>query len=274
MFDRKKADKFHAANKTRWEAAAARWARGADSRGLWRRCPKEPHLVLCPKEMEYLAGIAGKRVCVLGSGDNQVVFALAGLGAVVTSVDISRNQLDIAEQRSRELGLSITFAQADVTDLGILGDSSFDVVYTGGHVAVWVADLQTYYAEAVRILQPGGLFIVNEYHPFRRIWRDAKESLVVEAQYLDRGPFEYDLSDDVLSPEPGTLKSYEFHWTMTDYINAVLKTGCSLLSVDEYGDYVGDWEGAPMQGLPEFFLMIAQKSIESQRPADADKPRS
>ncbi len=266
----KTTNRFHAANKTRWEAAAASWARGADSRGLWRRCPKEPHLVLCPKELEYLSDIGGKRVCVLGSGDNQVVFALAGLGSSVTSVDISQNQLDIAEQRSRELGLSVSFAQGDVTNIGMLGDRCFDVVYTGGHVAVWVADLETYYSEAVRILRPDGLFIVNEYHPFRRIWRDSKESLVVESPYLERGPFEYDSSDN---PEPGTLKSYEFHWTIADYINAVLKTGCSLLSVDEYGEEVGEWEGAPMQGLPEFLLMIARKSVEPLRPADAEKPR-
>jgi len=272
-FDIMKAtNRFHAANKTRWEAAAAPWAQGADSRGLWRRCPQEPHLVLCPKELEYLSDIAGKPVCVLGSGDNQVVFALAGLGASVTSVDISQNQLYIAEQRSRELGLSVSFVQGDVTDIGMLGDRCFDVVYTGGHVAVWVADLETYYSEAVRILQPDGLFIINEYHPFRRIWRDSKESLVVESPYWERGPFEYDLSGNILRPEPGTLKSYEFHWTIADYINGVLKAGCRLLSVHEYGEEVCDWEGAPMQGLPEFLLIIARKNVEPLRPADAEKP--
>jgi SAM-dependent methyltransferase len=258
----KTTNKFHAANKARWEVAAKGWARGADSRGLWRRCPKEPHLVLCPRELECLRDIAGKQVCVLGSGDNQVVFALAGLGALVTSVDISQNQLDIAAQRAIELRLSVNFVQADVTALGMFGDLSFDVVYTGGHVAVWVSDLETYYSEAVRILRTGGLFIVNEYHPFRRIWRESKESLVVESQYLQRGPFEYDLSDNVLRPEPGMLKSYEFHWTIADYINAVLKTGCNLISVDEYGEEVSDWEGAPMQGLPEFLLIIARKNVE------------
>ncbi len=70
-------DQLHAANKIRWDAAATNWARSADSRGLWRRCPTEPELVLGAQELRYLADVAGKRVCVLGSGDNQVVFALA-----------------------------------------------------------------------------------------------------------------------------------------------------------------------------------------------------
>jgi SAM-dependent methyltransferase len=255
----KATNKYHRANKKRWEAGAENWARGADSRGIWQRCPREPHLVLCEKELEYLGAVFGKRIAVLGSGDNQVVFALAGLGAVVTSVDISRKQLDVAAGRAQQLGLSVSFVQADVTDLSSLSDASFDVVYTGGHVAVWVADLDAYYSEAVRILKPGGLFMVNEYHPFRRIWRDSKKALRVEAPYLNRGPFEYDLSEDILRGKAGSLKSYEFHWTIADYLNAVLRTGCRLLLVDEFGEDVFDWEGAPMQGLPGNLLIVSQK---------------
>jgi len=251
---------LHSSNKDRWEAASEQWARSADSRGLWRRCPKEPELVLSPTELHHLAGIAGRRVCVLGSGDNQVVFGLAGLGALVTSVDISQNQLQVAERRSRELGLSVEFVQADVTDLSRFADGSFDVVYTGGHVAVWVADLVKYYAESARILVLAGLFMVSEYHPFRRIWRESKTTLEVKSRYLDRGPFEYDYTENVLSRASGPLKSYEHHWTVADYLNSVIGAGCRILAVDEFGEHVGDWEGAPLAGLPEFLLIVARKN--------------
>ena len=252
-------DRIHAANRKRWDAAARRWAERAESRGLWRRCAQNPELVLCEKELAFLGDIAGKSVCVLGSGDNQVVFALAGLGALVTSVDISQNQLDIAKERSKTLDLQISFVRSDVVDLSALQQASFDVVYTGGHVAVWVADLFKYYAEAARILRPHGLFIVNEYHPFRRIWRESQKQMIVESPYLQRGPFEYDMDEDILRPKAGSMKSYEFHWTIADYLNAVLAAGFRLAFVDEYGEQVDDWEGAPMHGLPEFLLIAAQK---------------
>ena len=200
-------------------------------------------------------------MCVLGSGDNQVVFALAGLGALVTSVDISQNQLQIAQQRSYELGLSVEFVQADVTDLSALASDSFEVIYTGGHVAVWVTDLVKYYAEAARILAPDGLLVISEYHPFRRIWKESKTTLSVKSRYLDRGPFEYDYTDNVLSREIGSLKSYEYHWTVADYLNSVISSGCRILFVDEFGEYVGDWEGAPLDGLPEFLLIVARKDV-------------
>ena len=87
-------NKIHDANRKRWDAGSEQWAKRADSRGHWRRCASEPELVLSDTELEYVADISGKRVCVLGSGDNQVVFALAGLGAILTSVDISQKQLD------------------------------------------------------------------------------------------------------------------------------------------------------------------------------------
>jgi SAM-dependent methyltransferase len=253
-------NKIHEVNRKRWDAGSEQWAKGADSRGLWRRCPSEPELVLSDKELEYLADIRGKRVAVLGSGDNQVVFALAGLGGIVTSVDISKNQLDVAERRARELGLPVSFIRADVTDLSAIDSGTFDAVYTGGHVAVWVSDIDAYYAEAARILRPDGLFVVAEYHPFRRIWKESPDQLAVESPYFERGPFEYDVSEDILRPKPGNLISYEFHWTIADTINAVLKSGCRLLKVDEFGNDVADWEGAPLHGLPEFFLIIAQKS--------------
>jgi ubiquinone/menaquinone biosynthesis C-methylase UbiE len=253
------ANPFHLANRKRWEAAADQWAERADSRGIWQRCAKKPSLVLCKRELAYLAKIKNKRACVLGSGDNQVVFALAGLGARVTSVDISQRQLDIAASRAQKLGLKIEFLRADVTDLRALKSAAFDAVYTGGHVAVWVSKLQSFYNEAARLLRSRGLLIVNEYHPFRRIWKHGSD-LKIEARYLDRGPFSYELTDDVLEPKVGGFKSFEFHWTVSDFLNAITRSGCQIEEVEEYGEYVGDWEGAPMQGLPEWLLIFARKS--------------
>ncbi len=58
------------------------------------------------------------------------------------------------------------------------------------------------------------------------------------------------------------MKSYEYHWTVSDYINAALKAGCRILEIGEFGEKVTDWEGAPLHGLPEFLLIIARKGAE------------
>lgn len=250
---------LHEANRVRWDAASEGWARSADTRGLWNRCHRQPGLVLHPRELEHLGDINGKAVCVLGSGDNQVVFALAGMGASVTSVDISENQLAVASKRAALLGLDIAFVRSDVTDLAALADGQFDLVYTGGHVAVWVSDLDKFYSEASRILKVGGRLIVSEYHPFRRVWRETAAALELECGYFARGPHAYDAAADIFHHSAGPLKSFEFHWTVSDYIQAVMKSPCRLLTVDEFGDQAEGWETAPLKGLPQVLLIVGLK---------------
>ncbi|MDP6595156.1 MAG: class I SAM-dependent methyltransferase [Candidatus Poribacteria bacterium] len=160
----------HQSNQDFWDASANWWKEKEDHRGLWRKAHENPSSVLSLLEMSFVNNIEGKEVCVLGSGDNEVAFALVGLGGWVTSVDFSQRRLDIAANRASQLGLQLSFLQADVTDLSALPSSSFDLVYTGGYVSVWLSDIEKYYSEAVRILKSGGVFLVSEYHPIRRMW--------------------------------------------------------------------------------------------------------
>jgi SAM-dependent methyltransferase len=252
-------DRFHEANRRRWDAASSSWAARADTRGTWRKCHLDPSLTLHAAELAWLRDIAGKQVVVLGSGDNQVVFALAGMGAKVTSVDISGRQIEVARRRAAVLGLEVAFVRADVVDLAALADATFDLVYTGGHVAVWVADLRRYYREAARILRPRGRLIVSEYHPFRRVWKRPAAGLELAFNYFDRGPHRFEVAPDVLHPAPGELEQFEFHWTVADFISAILSSGCQLTHVEEFDDACGTWEGAPMSGLPASLLLVARR---------------
>jgi SAM-dependent methyltransferase len=244
-------NQFHEANRRRWDAGSASWAHHADTRGTWKKCHLDPSLALHSAELEWLRNIAGKKAAVLGSGDNQVVFALAGLGANVTSIDISEPQIETARSRAAALGLQVDFVRADVVDLSGLPDATFDVIYTGGHVAVWVSDLRRYYGEAGRILKPGGLLIVSEYHPFRRVWSDSASGLQVGFNYFNRGPHRFE--------ELSEVEQFEFHWTVSDYIAAILAAGCLLIHAEEFGDTCETWEGAPMSGLPASLLLVGRR---------------
>ena len=250
---------MHEANRKGWDAASPAWQATIEKRVDWRRCRTDPTVALDRRELGFIGQAAGKDVCVLGSGDNLAVLALSGMGARVTSVDISQAQLDTAASRAGELGLDVTFLRADVVDLGALGDETFDLVYTGGHVAVWVSDLKAYYAEAYRILRRGGTLVVSEYHPFRRVWRESSDRLELEHGYLERGPYRYDRSESVAGAAPGSLPSYEFRWTVADYVTALMNGGCELVAIDEFGDGEECWETAPMTGLPGSLLLVGRK---------------
>lgn len=250
---------MHEANRKGWDAASQNWQATIEDRVDWRKCPEDPTIALSQEELDHLGGVSGKDVCVLGSGDNLVVFALAGMGARITSVDISQNQLDVGAERAVELGLDISFLRADVVDLSVLEDETFDLVYTGGHVAVWVSDLKRYYSEACRVIRKGGRFMVSEYHPFRRLWQESPDELKIESTYFERGPHQYDRSEDVPGTPAGSLPSYEFHWTVSDYVTALMGAGCALEAIDEFGDKIERWESAPMTGLPYYLLLVGRK---------------
>jgi SAM-dependent methyltransferase len=232
LTEKKMMNDMHEGNRACWNGWAKWWSQRRDKVGVWDRCHREPHLVLSPGELELIGDIRDKNVCVLASGDNEVAFALAGMGARVTSVDISENQLSIAAKRARHLGVEITFLRADVTDLSEVPDATFHVVHTGGGVGCWISDLRKYYAEAARILKAGGLFVVNEFHPFSVLFSH-EEPWPLE-DYSDRGPFTYTSNEGF----PGT----EHHWTVADRIQAMLDVGCELLRVKEHDGTAADRE--------------------------------
>ena len=251
----------HEANRRRWNAASPSYAAIGDRQGNWRKVVEQPGWAFLPEELAILGDVAGKRACVLGSGDNLAVFALAGMGAEVTSVDISDAQIDVARGRAETLGLDVRFLRADVTEIDELADDSYDIVHTSRHIAVWVSDLRTFYRQAVRILKPGGLFFVTEYHPFRRIFKDAPEQLEVESSYLERGPFRYQVSEALFDPNSGEHTAYENHWTIADFYNAMTEPGCEMIAFDEIGDQAEGWEASPLAGLPQVILLAARKRV-------------
>ena len=244
-------DRWHEDNRKRWDAAASQWSQRRPVVERWPVVHREPSQILLPLELEILGDVHGRDVCVLGSGDNLVVFALAGLGARVTSVDISLGQLDAARERAETLGLEVQFVCSDASDVPTLADAAFDAVYTGGHVAVWMSNLERFYAEAVRLLRPDGLLVVSEYHPMRRVWAQAPGSLELEHRYFDRGPHSYPYGRDHVG--------HEFNWTIADYLKAITRAGARLVRFEEDGDRAEDWESAPLAGLPRRLIIAARR---------------
>jgi len=218
----------HESNRAVWNHWSNWWGRRRDEEGVWNRCHRDPTLVLSPGEMQFLGNVRGKSVCVLASGDNEVVFALAGMGAKLTSVDISEGQLKVAQQRARTLDLDISFLRADVTELEQIEDDGFDFVHSGGGVWIWISDIRKYYEEAVRILKPGGLLIVNDAHPFSFLVSGA----IPSTDYYSTGAFPYKTDEG--------MPACEHLWKVSDQIQAALDAGCELLKIEEHDGTVGD----------------------------------
>ena len=260
--------KIHERNRRYWDETAAEWQQSDSVDDTWRRCPTEPLLAFEGQALEtireFVKPLIGKEVCVVGSGDNFATFALAGLGAKVTSTDISSQRLKIARERAVELGLKIRFVRADAANLGRLADGSFDLICSTNGFFVWIADLKAVFTEISRVLKPRGYYIFYDVHPFQRPWKDQVMPVEMGKSYWDRGPLE------------PVVDSYEFTWTLADIMNALAEAKLNIRKVVEsppvnsrfwtglsYGpgkdESLQDWKKNPRAGLPAWLTVAAMK---------------
>ena len=259
---------MHETNQRYWNEVAECWERLEEEGGVWQRCPREPELAFAGGALglvhEVAGTLSGKDVCVVGSGDNSAAFAFSGMGANVTSVDISERRLVVASKRARHLGLSITFVQADAADMSLIGDAEFDLVFSSNGFFVWIANLQTVFGEIYRILRPGGHYVFYDIHPFLRPWKDQTVPIEVAKPYWETGP---------IKDEEDT---FEFHWTLADILNPLPVLGFTLRRMLEspaddsrfWQDYsylpgtddsLLDWNENPRATLPVWLTLAVKK---------------
>ncbi len=102
---------------------------------------------------------------------------------------------------------------------------------------------------------------MSEYHPFRRLWKEGrgrgKGVMVLERRYFDRRPQRYDKPGEA-KEKPGSRTSYEFMWTVSDFIGAFRDAGVALDHFSESGEEVEDWE-PPTYGLPRLMMISGKK---------------
>jgi len=108
---------------------------------------------------------AGVRVLDAGCGPGRFALALARHGAILTLLDISQTQLDLARDRLNEAGLLKRvegFYRLDIVDMHELGDESFETVVCYGAALSYTYDqYETALKELVRVICPGGWLLIS-----------------------------------------------------------------------------------------------------------------
>jgi SAM-dependent methyltransferase len=260
------------ANQRYWDKLSAHWETLREQDQLWQQCPQQPELAFEGEALSminrYAGDLHGKSACVVGSGDNYVAFALAGMGAQVTSTDISARQLEVAQKRASLLGLDISFMCADAATLEGIPSNEYDLVCSSNGFFVWIPEPVQVFQQVYRILNHGGYYIFYDVHPFLRPWKDQVEPLEMERPYAATGPFvEEDLGQT----------NFQFHWRISDLLNPLAEAGLILRQLAEspandprfwegFAYTPGedpsllDWRSNPRAGLPAWLTVVAQKS--------------
>jgi malonyl-CoA O-methyltransferase len=171
--------------------------------------------------------VAGARALELGCGTGKNSEWLAAYVHSLVALDFSPGMLDVARRRVRSE--RVRFVEHDITRPWPVEPSSFDVV-VGNLVLEHVRDLGPIYAEAARVLRPGGALFLCELHPYRQL----------------RGGQAHFEDDETNETVPVTA----YRHSVSEYVNGGIDAGLTLRAV---GEHV---EESALDGSPPRLLSV------------------
>ena len=163
-----------------------------------------------PVVREAIGDVAGLEVLDLGCGTGRHSLWLANAGATVTGVDFSEGMLE--EARGKPGAEAVTFLVHDLGQPLPFAAGSFDLVVSG-LVLEHLAALDAFFAEARRVLRPGGRAVVSAMHP-------AMFLKGVQARFTDPASGE--------KVQPGS-----FAHSIGEFVMAAVRAGFAIEGVDE-----------------------------------------
>ena len=196
--------------------------------------------------VEALMGeVSGRDVLDLACGQGRVARHLAGMGAHVTAVDLSRRLLAIAPRHEAAVPLDSTYRHGDARTLAGIPNAAFDGVVC--NLALMdIADLAPTLASVARVLRPEGWFVFSILHPCYHTAlayevQTEDGALRAVGAYFTEGHWR---SDRRTGP-PGKVGLY--HRTLSTYVNALTAAGLLVEAMREPGRPT-----APVPNSPAF----------------------
>jgi len=194
-----------------------------------------------------MQNVQGKHVlCLAGGGGQQsAVFSL--LGADVTVLDLTPEQLEADERAAERYGYTVRTVQGDMRDLSTLPTAYFDRVYQPIST-LYVPDLRKVNSGVARILKPGGLYFSCYVLPLLMMaenkgWDGRGYTLYITEPYVHGAILE--TKDGKMNLKEGESFS-EFHHLFSDILNGLVE---ELFIIRAVWENPRPDRGAPLEEL-------------------------
>jgi len=250
----------------------------------------QPNLHLIPLTAEALVNrhcfydkidLANKKVLCLASGGGQQSIAFALLGADVTIVDFSAEQLNRDKEAAGNYNKALRIVKSDMRDLSFSDDEYFDIVYHPYSIN-YIPEVHTVFREVSRVLKSGGYYDFMFHNPYvHGTWKDGCWGNKWETADLWKGkgypiwqPYKDGYAIQTDDPywnfvnsdnEVVRLKSpQEYRHTMATIINSLIKQHLEILYFkEEVNDSFNSEPGTCehyTSCVPPWFYLFAQKN--------------
>lgn len=238
------------ANKAAWESKAyLAWVREHGEPAVLAEELKRNHRHLLRYWLKYIGDPSGKRVLNLLGSNGRKSISLALMGADVTVVDISEENRRYAIQVAEAAGVELDYICADalrIPNENELGEYDFVLMEFG--ILHYFSDLKDIMSVVHRRLKAGGRYLLTDFHPFARAWKNSGE-------YFESHLREGDVAFTMLLPEEeraGLAKTLTRSWTVGDILTVVGGAGLFIRTFEEL-------RNAGESPLPDFYTLVADK---------------
>jgi SAM-dependent methyltransferase len=245
---------MHESNRSAWDEAAERYERWLEESVAEISSGGSN---LFPEEQALIGDLRGRcrRAIHLQCAAGRDTLALWRLGAdEVVGVDFSPRMLDLAARLSAATGAPARWILADALDMPRDLDGTADLVYTGRGSIIWLHDLDAWAAGVVRLLSPGGRFVLFEGHPAEWLFDVDADGRWVVTDYDYFGGTEAskgwspEYIDRLSVPEADQSWKFARAWTLGEVITALLQAG---LRIERVAEHPVDWWGGHADVRPE-----------------------
>jgi len=234
MTDAERHDNAEDANRVWWDALARVHVHTYKEVQLLR----DGKEILDEIELREVGDVRGKSLLHLQCHIGTDTLAWARNGATVTGVDFSAEAIACAEQLRDELGLKATFIQSNVYDLPSVLAGEFDMVYSSRGVLCWLRDLREWASIVSHFLSPGGVFYLMESHPILNALEEETPGVLSLANPYFHAPqaTRWEAGGGDYADDSHTVEhpSYEWVWSLSDVVNALIGAGLEIEFLNEY----------------------------------------
>jgi SAM-dependent methyltransferase len=194
-----------------------------------------------------LDGVRGVHLqCHIGTD----TLSLARLGATMTGLDFSPAAVGIAGEIAAAAGCGIDYVQSDVYRAAeVLGDNSFDLVYTGIGALPWLPDIRGWAEVVARLLRPGGRLFLREGHPV--LWsvdEQRSDAITLAYPYFEHDdPLAFDGTGTYVPTDVEFTHNATREWNhgLGEIVTALLDNGMRLTMLVEHDSV--PWDALPGQ---------------------------
>jgi ubiquinone/menaquinone biosynthesis C-methylase UbiE len=204
-----------------------------------------------------LGEITGKDVLCLAGGGGQQSAAFALLGANVTVIDLSEEQLHRDRKVAVHYQVRIETLQGDMRDLSCLRAESFDIVWQP-YSLNFVPNVLDVFSQVANVLRHDGIYRFNCANPFfsgltEKDW--SGEGYLLKQPYRDGAEVTCADSAWVYKSDESVPKPREYRHTLSTLVNGLIERGFVIRHLSDSTDFSPDPNATP--GTWEHFTAIA-----------------